>query len=71
MALSQKNYEALARIVGNAMEAARQHGGEDAYAVQYENLFCPLSDYLAADNPLFDRTRFAYATATAMNREPS
>lgn len=65
--MTRKNYEVLAKIVGNTFAAC----GEDLRETVYDNLYTPLVDYLKSDNPRFDSLRFSYAVATAEHATPT
>jgi len=60
--VTTKNYIRLARIVGNAFDATESEAERTRL---YENLYTPLVEYLAEDNPRFNMTRFSFAVATA------
>jgi len=57
MAMSKKNYEAVAR----AISAVREDWKHDAVDGAMSQLVSALSGVFAADNQMFDRERFAKA----------
>jgi hypothetical protein len=63
MAMSQKNYEMFARVLGKSFAACGDNFKMREFV--YENVYTPLADELEKDNPLFDRTRFSFKTAVA------
>ena len=63
--MSRKDYIALAKIVGNTFAAVGDLNGKVGRETVYENLYIPLCDYLASENPRFDRLKFSYAVGTA------
>lgn len=64
--MSKKDYATLARIVGNVYAGADQRFPDgDLDSLIYDCLYTPLTDYMEQDNPLFDRTTFCFAVATA------
>lgn len=63
--MSKKDYVLFAEVIGHSLAAARTHGGEAARTAVYEALYEPLTAAFEADNSLFDRVRFSFATAKA------
>jgi hypothetical protein len=63
--MSRKQYVPLAKMIGDALAIADLAGGEQARAELFGEVYCPLVAMLAADNPRFDRSRFAYAAEQA------
>lgn len=69
--MSRKDYIALADILGDARIIA----GDEGWKLIYNAVYIPLVQWLEADNPRFNATRFAYAVAqranTKLPAEPS
>lgn len=62
--MSRKDYQAfVAVILGNALGTAFLEGGESLRTHVYNTLYSPAVAVFAADNPSFDESRFAFATA--------
>lgn len=66
--MTQKDYTKFAEVLGEALARALVRGGEQARTLVYETVYEPLTNVLAADNPRFDRTKFAFYTAQAEQR---
>lgn len=68
MALSRKNYEAVAKIIDLARIQPGTSGTRDdwdrGYQSAVENIACQLSDYFGEDSPSFDAHRFIAACFT-------
>jgi hypothetical protein len=66
MALSRKNYEAVAAIVaGDALIPPIVDGWDRGYETAREELAKSLASYFAQDNERFDRARFLAACGVA------
>jgi len=60
--MSREDYVAFADIVGKTLAIADEHGCRTEV---YESLYVAVSDHLKAENPAFDRLRFAFAVSQA------
>lgn len=65
--MSAKHFESLAAIAANILVAARETGGEDYYAVMYENAYLPIVELCKRENPRFDHSRFSFRVAQLMD----
>ena len=63
--MTTEDYEQLAKIVGNTFVAMRRVLGEEGRTLVYDNLYVPLTDYLAESNEDFILSIFAFQVATA------